>query len=125
MTDGRTGGQAPAVEAVDFQSRKIYQSSRHPGYTSWVSFFPGERGQWYVTCEEVTRPDPPPPKCTREQWYEMCLPSGYDKSQHRMEVVMLESTDGLASWHEVSRRTVHHHHAVYSFAQARTRASWR
>lgn len=112
---------APAVEAVDFRSRAIYRSSRHPGYTSWVSFFPGERGQWYVTCEEATRPDPPLPRCSREQWYEMGLPSGYDKSQHRIEVVMLESDDGLATWREIARHAVHHHHAGYSFAQARTR----
>ncbi len=121
MSGAPAAGPPPAVEAVAFTSRPIYRSKHHPGYTSWVSFFPGERGQWYVTCEEVTRPDPPPPKCSREQWFEMALPSGYDKSQHRIEVVMLESADGLATWREISRRTVHNHHAGYSFAQARTR----
>ena len=40
----------PSVRAVDFESRKVCQSSQHPGYTSWVSFFPGERGQWYIGC---------------------------------------------------------------------------
>ncbi|MAE63040.1 MAG: hypothetical protein CMJ18_02105 [Phycisphaeraceae bacterium] len=47
----------PAVRAVDFESREVYHGAQTPGYTSWVSFFPGERGQWYLTCEEVTRPD--------------------------------------------------------------------
>src|SRR5262249_31194985 len=81
----------PAVRAVEFESRKVYQSRQRPSYPSWVSFFPGEKGQWYLTCEEVTRPEKPLPQCTRQQWYEMSLPVGYDKSQYRMEMVLLES----------------------------------
>src|SRR5262249_17916598 len=104
---GAAGGSAamsarPAVEALEFESRKVYQSSQRPSYTSWVSFFPGEPGQWYLTCEEVTRPDKPLPQCTRQQWYEMSLPVGYDKSQYRMEIVLLESKDNLKTWKEIS-----------------------
>jgi len=61
---------SPAVRAVDFQSRKIYQSKQDPRYTSWVSFFPGERGQWYLTCEEVTRPEHPLRGSSPQQLYE-------------------------------------------------------
>src|SRR5438876_8625067 len=66
----------PAAQAIAFESRKVYQSQQRPSYTSWVSFFPGEKGQWYLTCEEVTTPDKPLPRCTRRQWYEMSLPVG-------------------------------------------------
>ncbi len=112
---------APAVEAIEFESRKVYQSSYRPSYTSWVSFFPGQRGQWYLTCEEVTRPEKPLPQCTREQWYEMSLPVGYDKSQYRMELVILESRDNLTTWKVISREPCRFHHSAGSFAQARTR----
>ena len=111
----------PAVRAVDFQSRKIYESKQEPGYTSWVSFFPGERGQWYLTCEEVTRPETPLPGTSRQKIYEMGLPRGYDKSKYQMEVVMLESKDGLETWKEISRQPVRFQHSAGSFGQARTR----
>ena len=110
-----------AVRAVDFQSREVYRSAHAPGYTSWVSFFPGERGQWYLTCEEVTRPEPPLPQCTPEQWYAMGMPSGYDKSQYLMEAVVLESTDDMQTWREISRHPYRHQHSVHQFATARTR----
>jgi len=111
----------PAVRAVEFESRKVYQSSQRPSYTSWVSFFPGEEGRWYVTCEEVTRPEKPLPQCSREQWYEMALPVGYDKSQHKMEMVMLESGDNLKTWRVISRAPCRFHHSAGSFGQARTK----
>jgi hypothetical protein len=111
----------PAVRAVAFESRRVYQSQHHPGYTSWVSFFPGERGQWYLTCEEVSLPDPPLAQCTRQQWHEMALPNGYDKSQYRMEMVILESTDDLRTWKVISREPGRFHHSAGSFGQARTR----
>ena len=110
----------PAVRAVDFTSRKVYHSAQTPGYTSWVSFFPGERGQWYLTCEEVTRPASPLPRSTAQQWFQMGLPSGYDKSQYLMEAVILESTDDMKSWNVISRQPYHHHHSVHQFATART-----
>jgi hypothetical protein len=111
----------PAVRAVEFESRKVYQSKQRPSYTSWVSFFPGEKGQWYLTCEEVTRPEKPLPQCTRQQWYEMSLPVGYDKSQYRMEMVLLESKDNLKTWQVISREPCRFHHSAGSFGQARTR----
>jgi len=111
----------PAVRAVDFESRNVYQSDRPPGYTSWVSFFPGERGQWYLTCEEVTRPDKPLPQCTRQQWFEMSLPTGYDKSQYLMEMVILESTDDMKTWDVISREPCRSQHTAGQFATARTR----
>ena len=110
-----------AVRAVDFLSRKIYQSRQSPSYTSWVSFFPGERGQWYLTCEEVTRSEQPLPGSTPQHLYEMGLPRGYDKSKYQMEVVMLESNDGLETWKEISRQPVRFQHSAGSFGQARTR----
>ena len=109
-----------AVRAIDFTSRNVYHSAQTPGYTSWVSFFPGERGQWYLTCEEVTRPDTPLRQCTREQWFDIGLPSGYDKSQYRMEAVILESTDDMKTWKEISRQPYRHQHSVHQFATART-----
>ena len=121
LAEGQDAQRGPAIRAVDFQSRKVYESEQHPSYTSWVSFFPGEHGQWYLTCEEVTRPEKPLPGCTREQWYEMMLPVGYDKSQRRMEIVMLESHDRLRTWHVVSRQPVRFQHSAGSFAQARTK----
>ena len=111
----------PAVKAVDFESRKVYQSHQRPSYTSWVSFFPGESGQWYIACEEVTRPDEPLPQCSAQQWFGMGLPSGYDKSQHRMEAVILESRDDLETWEVISREPYRHQHTVGQFGTARTR----
>lgn len=110
-----------AVVAVDFESRKVYQSQQHPGYTSWVSFFPGEHGQWYLTCEEVTRPSKPLPQCTRDQWFEMGLPVGYDKSPYQMEMVILESRDEMKTWEVISREPCRFHHSAGSFGQARTK----
>jgi hypothetical protein len=110
----------PHIKAFGFESRKVYHSAQTPGYTSWVSFFPGERDQWYLTCEEVTRPATPLPQCTRQQWFEMGLPSGYDKSQYRMEAVVLESTDDLRTWQVMAREPVRFHHSVGQFATART-----
>ena len=110
----------PAVRAVDFTSRNVYHSARTPGYTSWVSFFPGERGQWYLTCEEVTRPDRPLPQCTHTQWFEMGLPRGMDKSQYLLEAVILESTDDMKTWNVISREPCRFHHTAGQFATART-----
>ena len=111
----------PAVRAVNFESREVYRSAQRPGYTSWVSFFPGERGQWYLTCEEVTRPEKPLPQCSRQHWYEMGLPSGYDKSQYLKETVILESTDDMDTWQVISRRSNVCHHTAGAFAWARTK----
>ena len=111
----------PAVRAIEFESRRIYQSDQRPSYTSWVSFFPGESGQWYLTCEEATRPETPLSRCTPRQWYGMGLPVGYDKSQYRMEAVILESKDGMNTWQVISRQPYRHHHSVHQFATARTR----
>jgi len=110
----------PAVSAVAFESRQVYRSPQRPGYTSWVSFFPGEDGQWYLTCEEVTRLDEPLPQCTPEQWYGMGLPAGYDKSQHLMEAVILRSDDHMRTWRVISRQPFRHHHTVGQFGTART-----
>ncbi|MBI4530655.1 MAG: hypothetical protein HY709_03960 [Candidatus Latescibacteria bacterium] len=68
----------PAVRAVEFESRTIYQSCQHPSYTSWVSFFPGESGQWYLSCEEVTRPEAPLPRSTSQQWFRLVMPVGFE-----------------------------------------------
>lgn len=112
----------PAVRAIEFESRKIYQSEQRPSYTCWVTFFPGEKGQWYVTCEEVTRPKTPLPKCTPDQWYEMSLPVGYDKSQYLMEMVILESKDNLKTWKVISREPGRFHHTAGTYGgQARTK----
>lgn len=112
---------AACVQARDFESRSIYRSAQTPGYTSWVSFFPGERGQWYLTCEEVTSVEPPRPRCTREQFYEMSLPTGMDKTSLQMEMLILESTDQMRDWRVISRTPCRFHHSAGSFAQARTR----
>ncbi len=111
----------PAVVASDFESRIVYHSKQTPGYTSWVSFFPGELGRWYLSCEEVTRPEKPLPKMSRERWYEVAMPVGYDKSQYLMEAVILESDDGMRTWREVSREPYHYHHSIFQYATARTR----
>ncbi len=113
--------ETPMVKVVNFESRKIYQSSRHPGYTSWVSFFPGERGQWYLGCEEVWKPETPLPTCDPERWHTMVLPDGYDKSGLAMEAVILESTDQMRTWQVISRWPAHMQHTVGQFGTARTR----
>lgn len=109
-----------AVRAVDFESRKVYQSDQRPSYTSWVSFFPGEEGQWYISCEEVTRPEVPLPQCSPEEWFGMGLPNGYDKSQYLMEAVILESRDDMQTWRVISREPYRQHHTVGQFGTART-----
>ncbi|MBP87527.1 MAG: hypothetical protein CMJ64_12515 [Planctomycetaceae bacterium] len=124
VTAGSTGGLAVAaeraVEAVEFKSQVVYRSNRPPGYAAWVSFFPGEKGQWYIGCEEVSRPDQPLPQTSPERWFGMGLPAGYDKSQHLMEAVLLESSDDLKTWKVISREPYRHQHSVHQFASART-----
>ena len=110
----------PAVRAKNFESRNVYHGSETPGYTSWVSFFPGDQGTWYLTCEEVRTPATPLPKASLQQWYEIGLPAGYDKSQYLMEAVIFESTDNMCTWREISRQAYHHQHSVHQFATART-----
>jgi len=45
-----------------------------------------------------------------------------DKSQHVMEAVILEATDDLRTWHEVSRKAYRFHHTVGAYgSSARTR----
>ncbi|MDA0748162.1 MAG: sialidase family protein [bacterium] len=111
----------PAVVVTQFESRKVYQSKQRPSYTSWVSFFPDHEGNWYIGCEEVTRPQNPLPQCTPEQWFAMGLPAGYDKSQYHMEAVLLRSDAELNAWEVISRQSFRHHHAVGQFGTARTR----
>jgi hypothetical protein len=125
---GMAAGPAPArpsgggaVQAEGFESRPVYRSRQRPGYACWVSFFPGERGQWYLTCEEVTRPAKPYPKMPDQRFYEFGLPTGYDKAPLQMEIVMLESLDGMKSWEVISREPVRFQHSAGSFGQARTR----
>ena len=110
-----------AVRAIDFESRVVYQARKKPGYACWVSFFPGNDGKWYLTFEEVTRPDKPYPRMSPEQFYAFALPSGYDKSSYHMEVVMLESRDRLKTWNVVSRQPVRFQHSAGSFGQACTK----
>ncbi len=110
-----------AVRAVDFESRPVYHSPEHPGYACWVSFFPGESGQWYLSCERVTRPEEPYPKMSREGWYGMSLPNGYDKAPLQMTVVLLESRDNMKTWKVISEQPVRYQHSAYSFGQARTK----
>jgi hypothetical protein len=117
------GSPAPgdAVRAVDFESRFIYRSAQRPSYTSWVSFFPGERNQWYLTCEEVTRPERPLPRLSPQRWYEFGLPNGYDKSPLRMEMVILESVDQMKTWKVISREPARFQHSAGQFGTTRTR----
>jgi hypothetical protein len=110
-----------AVRAVDFESRPVYHSPEHPGYACWVSFFPGEAGQWYLTCERVTRPAKPYPRASREAWYGMSLPNGYDKAPLQMTIVMLESRDDMKTWKVISEQPVRYQHSAGSFGQARTK----
>ena len=118
-SDKPTGSSEPAVRAIDFQSHKIYQSQQHPSYTSWVSFFPDEHGRWYIGCEEVTTPDKPQSRASRQWVYGMGLPRGYDKSKYLMQLVLLQSDDQLRTWKVISRQPVKT--SGGSFAQARTK----
>ena len=117
----RTAAEADAARATDFESRFVYRSAQRPSYTSWVSFFPGEHGQWYLTCEEVTRPRKPLPRLSRQRWYEFGLPNGYDKSPLQMEMVILESTDQMKTWRIISREPCRFQHSAGQFGMARTR----
>ena len=83
---------------MDFSESKVYESEREPGYTSWVSFFPGNSGEWYISCEEICVPETPMPKLSREEWFARGVPVGYDTSEHAIEVVLLKSDNGLKSW---------------------------
>lgn len=112
---------AIAAEAVDFARREVYRAEQTPAYTSWVSLFPGDRDEWYLSFEEVRPSDPPLPRATLDQWYRMALPDGYDKSSYHMEVVLLKSSDQCATWSEVSRQPVRFQHSSSPFAQVRTR----
>lgn len=111
----------PAVEATNFQSQVVYRSSRKPGYAAWASFFPGEKGEWYIGCEEVSLPERPLPQASPEHFFGMGLPVGYDKSQYLMEAILLKSTDDMKTWKEISREPYRHQHSVHQFASARTR----
>ncbi len=102
----------PAVEVVEFESRCIYEPQRPPYYACWACLFPGEHGRWYVAFEEVSRPEKPLSKSPAELTYAIGLPQGYDKSQFLMEAVIIESTDEMQSWHEVSRKGYRFHHTV-------------
>src|SRR5262249_3818948 len=86
------------VRAEDFESRVIYRSPHRPSYAAWVGFFPGERGQWYLTCEEITGRDTSLPRMSRDLFYSFSIPAGYDESQMRRDLVMLESRDGMKTW---------------------------
>lgn len=108
----------PAVRAQNFKTQKVYQSQQHPSYTSWTSFFPGEHGQWYLGCEEVTTPATPLPRPSREWLYGMSLPRGYEQSKFLKQLVLLQSDDDLKSWRVISREDVRE--SGGSFGQART-----
>jgi hypothetical protein len=122
------GGAAPsasavgngAVRATSFESRTVYHARQNPGYACWVSFFPGENGAWYLTCEEVTRLASPNPRMSREQFYAFALPEGYDKAPFLMEIVLLESRDDMKTWQVISRQPVRYQHSAGSFGQSRT-----
>ena len=103
------------------ERREVYHSSNKLGYACWVSFFQGERGQWYITFEEVSYPNKPLPKMSREKWYTMSLPLGYDKSEYFMEMVIVESVDCMKTWNVISREPCRFQHTAGSFGQARTR----
>ena len=110
------------VDAVAFESRRIYDPPNPPHYACWACMFPGERGQWYIAYEEVTRPDKPLPQCTPAQWAAIGLTRGYDKSQYLMEGVILESTDELKTWREISRKAYRYQHTIGLYGGcARTR----
>lgn len=109
----------PPVRARNFYSQKVYQSQQHPSYTSWASLFPGEHGQWYIGCEEVTTPTTPLPPATKEWLYGMSLPRGYEQSKFVKQLVLLQSDDALKSWRVISRENVKE--SGGSFGQARTK----
>ena len=115
---GSSSDALGAVRAADFDSRVVYRGREN--YAAWIAFFPGERGQWYITCEEMGKPDRELPRMTREQLYEWCIPREYDESQNGRELVMLESKDALQTWNVMSRQPCRMRHSAGTFAQART-----
>ena len=106
------------MEAIDFKSQLVYAPTQPPRYAAWASLFPGENGKWYIGFDTLTHPAEPLPQFTPEQWYGIGLPVGYDESQYLMEAVIMESSDGLQNWKEMSRQQYRYRHA--SFAMART-----
>jgi hypothetical protein len=95
---------APTVRAIEFRSTKVYQSKQRPSYTSWVSFFPGNKpDEWYMGCAELTRPAKSTTRATTRFVYEMSLPRGYDTSRYLQQLVLLKSTDAMQSWNVISR----------------------
>lgn len=109
------------VRAVNFESRPIYHSSEKPGYACWVSFFPGECGQWYLTCEQLTEPPKRYPRMSIAQTYMWGLPTGYDTASLKMDIIMLESRNDMKTWDVISRQPVRFQHSAGSFGQARTK----
>jgi hypothetical protein len=109
----------PIVRATGFQSTKVYQSKQRPSHTSWVSLFPAGKGDWYLSCQEVTATDPPQPRASKQYVYEMSLPHGYDSSKFLKEQVLLESDSSLKNWTVVARTPIQG--SFGSFAQARTK----
>jgi hypothetical protein len=101
--DKPAAAHPPAVQAVNFKSTKVYQSSQRPSHTSWVSLFPANDGTFYLGCEETTATDPPQPRASTEFLYGMNLPRGYDSSKYRKELVLLKSDDNLQNWRVISR----------------------
>ncbi|MEO6436067.1 MAG: sialidase family protein, partial [Tepidisphaeraceae bacterium] len=92
---------------TDFHSMMIYQSKQRPSYTSWASFFPGNKpGEWYINCVEMTTPAKPTTRASTQFVYQMALPRGYDTSKYLQELVLLKSTDAMKSWDFVTRKTV-------------------
>ena len=110
----------PNVRAIDFTSCDVYHSAQTPGCTAWASMFPGERGQWYISCEEVTTPETPLPKWSHQGWFERGIPVGYDRSQYRKEIVLLESRDDLRTWQVISRQEWRGDESAGDYGSART-----
>ncbi|MSO22671.1 MAG: exo-alpha-sialidase [Acidobacteria bacterium] len=106
------------VMATDFQSRVVFRGRER--YAGWIAFFPGENGQWYITCEEIWKSDRKLPRMTPQQTYEWSLPVKYDESQFERELVMLESRNNLKTWRVISRQPCRVRHSAGTFAQART-----
>lgn len=119
--DAARAAQMSTVEAVKVEEREVYRAAKKPAYTSWVSLFPGQAGEWYLSCEEVSKTDPPLPRSSLDHWQRMGLPDGYDKSALRMEVVLLESRDRCSSWKVISRWPCRFQHSAGSFAAVKTR----
>ncbi|NJD03069.1 MAG: exo-alpha-sialidase [Ruminiclostridium sp.] len=109
------------LKAKNCETREVYHSSNRLGYACWVSFFPGESGRWYITFEEVSHPDKPLQKMSRDKWYSFSVPLGYDKSEYLMEMVIVESVDGMKTWNVISREPCRFQHSAGSFGQARTK----